>query len=452
MPSVTGQTVDREVVSYFCCPEIYGACTVDPSDELDGNYFGVTAPRTGQHASGYINALAERSSDGTTRLGTATLAALPLSSSEKVQHLLSERYVANQSTSGWRSTRDDLQRRVYYAVRPLLGVSVRKHLQRRALRGWDQIPFPSWPVDRTVDSLFEQFLVSSMRAHGVDQIPFIWFWPDGHQSCCIVTHDVEEAAGVNACDGVMDLDSRVGIKSSFQFVPEGRYQVSRQLLERVRSRGFEVNVHDLNHDGKLYNSRQEFLRRAEKINRYVMEYDAKGFRSAVLYRNVSWYDAFRFAYDMSVPNVAHLDPQRGGCCTIMPYFIGNIVELPLTTIQDYSLFHILGDYSLDVWKRQAYLIIQNHGLLSFNVHPDYLATAPARSTYTALLDHLATLRADGRTYFARPGEVEQWWRARSQMKLVCEHARWRITGPGCEQAVVAYASVDQNQLSYSFRQ
>ena len=36
----------------------------------------------------------------------------------------------------------------------------------------------------------------------------------------------------------------------------------------------------------------------------------------------------------------------------MPYFIGNILELPLTTIQDYSLFHILGDYSISLWQQQ----------------------------------------------------------------------------------------------------
>ena len=53
---------------------------------------------------------------------------------------------------------------------------------------------------------------------------------------------------------------------------------------------------------------------------------------------------------MSVPNVAHLEPQRGGCCTVMPYFVGDVLELPLTTIQDYSLFHILGDYSTTLWK------------------------------------------------------------------------------------------------------
>ena len=62
-----------------------------------------------------------------------------------------------------------------------------------------------------------------------------------------------------------------------------------------------------------------------------------------MYREQQWFDAFEFSYDMSVPNVAHLEPQRGGCCTVMPYFVGDILELPLTTTQDYSLFHILGD-------------------------------------------------------------------------------------------------------------
>jgi len=45
--------------------------------------------------------------------------------------------------------------------------------------------------------------------------------------------------------------------------------------------------------------------------------------------------------NMSVPNVGHLDAQLGGCCTVMPFYIGDILELPLTTTQDYSLFNIL---------------------------------------------------------------------------------------------------------------
>ncbi len=75
---------------------------------------------------------------------------------------------------------------------------------------------------------------------------------------------------------------------------------------------------------------------------------------------------------MSVPNVGHLDPQRGGCCTVMPYLLGDVLELPLTTTQDYSLFHIMRDYSTKHWQRQMNLIMGRHGLISFNIHPDYV--------------------------------------------------------------------------------
>ena len=80
---------------------------------------------------------------------------------------------------------------------------------------------------------------------------------------------------------------------------------------------------------------------ARRINDYAREFGCDGFRSGAMYREQDWFDAFEFSYDMSVPNAAHLEPQRGGCCTVMPYFVGNILELPLTTVQDYSLFHIL---------------------------------------------------------------------------------------------------------------
>ena len=110
----------------------------------------------------------------------------------------------------------------------------------------------------------------------------------------------------------------------------------RNFLSSIRGRGFEVVVHDLNHDGHLYKTRKQFLERAAKINAYGREYRAKGFRAGVLYRKQLWYDALDFEYDMSVPNVAHLDPQRGGCCTVMPYFLGNLLELPVTTTQDYT--------------------------------------------------------------------------------------------------------------------
>jgi hypothetical protein len=181
----------------------------------------------------------------------------------------------------------------------------------------------------------------------------------------------------------------------------------------------------------------------------LKEYGARGFRAAVLYRRLDWYDAFEFSYDMSVPNVGHLDPQLGGCCTVMPYFIGNVLELPLTTTQDYTLFNIFSDYSLDLWQRQIRLITENHGLVSFIVHPDYVRERGARETYVCLLAHLARLRSQGDIWMALPGEVDRWWRERAQMTIVGEGGRWRIEGPGQERARLAYANLDGDRISYT---
>jgi hypothetical protein len=265
-----------------------------------------------------------------------------------------------------------------------------------------------------------------------------------------MSHVVESLSGLKYCPRLMDLNDSFGIKSSFQIVPEDRYDVPPSLLENIRKRGFEVNVHDLNHDGHLFSKREQFLCRAEQINNYAQAWGAVGFRSAVLYRNVDWYEALDFSYDMSIPNVGHLDPQRGGCCTVFPYFIGNILELPVTATQDYSLFHVLGDYSLRLWKQQIALIRAKHGLMSFIIHPDYIIAKAAQRSYCELLSYLCELRSQGKTWIALPGEVAAWWRLRSKMDLVYEGGSWRIKGQGSERARLAYAVLVDDKIVYEF--
>lgn len=292
----------------------------------------------------------------------------------------------------------------------------------------------------------EQLLLLSLRAGGVDRIPFIWFWPNGSPSCAIMTHDIETQAGCEYCPTLMDIDDAFGIKASFQVIPEERYQVSAELLEEIRRRGFEICVHDLNHDGHLYKNREQFLERAAKINAYRNEFRADGFRAAVLYRKQVWFDALRFSFDMSVPNVAHLDPQRGGCCTVMPYFLGDILEIPVTATQDYTLFNILSDYSIDLWKRQAEIVMQKHGCVSFIVHPEYIRSTREQTIYKELLTHLDLLRRDNGLWIATPGEVNRWWRQRAALKLVQNGAGWQVEGPGYERARIAYATEEAGRL------
>jgi len=263
-----------------------------------------------------------------------------------------------------------------------------------------------------------------------------------------MTHDVESEAGVDFIDTIMELDKSARVPASFQLIPETKYAISDVLLRQIRSQGFEVNIQDLNHDGRLFDDRKVFLNRARKINDYSREYRALGYRSGVMYRNLDWYDAFEFDYDMSVPNVAHLDPQHGGCCTVMPYFIGKILELPLTTVQDYFLFFILKDYSIDLWKRQIEMIKRQHGMISFIVHPDYVIAKRNLATFKTLLEYLSCLRESGSVWCALPGQVNQWWRQRSRMRLRCREAGWTIEGEGCERARIAYAYLEDGKFSY----
>jgi len=373
---------------------------------------------------------------------------LPFDPDQVIENMRREHYAA--SMISWRENffSSKRVRSAYYIARGLLPTGFRRRLQRAYFGGWDRKAFPRWPVDFSVDSIHQTVLRLAMEARSVRKIPFIWFWPDGCQSCLVMTHDVETRLGRDFTSQLMDLDDSHGFKASFQVVPEKRYEVPDAYIQEIRGRGFEFNIHDLNHDGKLYRDREEFLRRAAKINAYARQYGASGFRAGSLYRNPEWFDAFEFSYDMSIPNVAHLEPQRGGCCTIMPFFIGRILELPLTTAEDYSLFYVLNEFSIDLWKQQFELITSRHGMASFIAHPDYLLELRARKTYETLLSYLSKRAATDKVWKALPGEVDRWWRARTEMRLVSRGSDWEIQGPQKERGQVAFAVLDGHQLRY----
>ncbi|MHB8413706.1 MAG: polysaccharide deacetylase family protein [Candidatus Acidiferrales bacterium] len=446
--------MDIALANYFRCPERFAGLGVgaDRSSEIGFFQFGDGITCYGRCVGG------TPSRDAASQHLTNTLHAirfeqeqlrLPFDFTEVVDNLRHERYPSNPGPTLDGFMNNSATRWAYYLLRPSLPVPVRKHLQRARLSGWKKITFPHWPVDFTVDSLMERVLALVLKSQGMTSAPFIWFWPNGAPSCAIMTHDVEGTRGRDFCGKLMDLDDSFGMKSAFQIIPGMGHVQRNGFLSNFRARGFEINVHDLNHDGFLFREKEEFLRHAKQINRYAKEFRAEGFRSGAMYRNQDWFDAFEFSYDMSVPSVAHLEPQRGGCCTVMPYFIGKILELPLTTIQDYSLFHILGDYSIDLWKQQIDLIIQKHGLVSFITHPDYLIKKRAQSVYLDLLAHLAQLRAEKKLWRSLPAEVNRWWRNRSQMSLVQDGDRWRIEGPDSERARIAYASLQGDRVAYS---
>ena len=427
--------MSRLIVDHYKCPERYTHLVPEREFLVDLRnlfepYFQVLLANGNQRSSA----------------GGETAPQLLTKAEEAIQDLRLERYASDSHNNVLRSPVAS----VYYFFRPLLARAIRQYIQRAYLSGWKKLTIPQWPVDTTVDDLLAQLLLGMLRSDGTTKrIPFIWFWPDGASSCAIMTHDIETETGVRHCSALMDIDAGFGMPAAYQVVPEDRYHVSAAFIDEIKKRGFEVNVQDLNHDGLLFKDEREFCRRAHRINQYGEKFGARGFRAGALYRNHEWLRALTFEYDMSVPNVAHLDPQRGGCCTVLPYFIDHILELPVTTTQDYSLFHILHQHSLDLWKQQIDLIRQKNGLISFIIHPDYLTSGSAGSVYRGLLSYLAELRDRERLWIATPGEVNDWWRQRAQLSIVENGAGFRVEGPGAERARIAYAQEQMGQLTVS---
>src|SRR5216684_3536436 len=108
------------------------------------------------------------------------------------------------------------------------------------------------------------------------------FLPSGQKFAVVLTHDVEGAAGVHRCRELMRLERRLGFRSSFNFIPEGNYKVPSELRNELASHGFEIGIHDLKHDGRLFASRREFSRKALRINGYLRDWNAAGFRSGFM--------------------------------------------------------------------------------------------------------------------------------------------------------------------------
>lgn len=202
-------------------------------------------------------------------------------------------------------------------------------------------------------------------------------WPEGKEFALVLTHDVESAAGQDNCRALMALEQELGFVSSFNFVPE-RYPVSQALRQELTANGFEVGVHGLNHDGKLFSSEAIFRQRAGKINDYARQWGARGFRAPAMHHNLAWIGRYLdVAYDLSTFDTDPFEPQADGVGTIFPFVVQGpngraYVEMPYTLPQDHGLFIILGETNIDIWRRKLRWIAEKGGMALLNVHPDYM--------------------------------------------------------------------------------
>jgi hypothetical protein len=318
-------------------------------------------------------------------------------------------------------------KRLYYQLKPYLPWGLRMAVRRLVARRKRRTCQDIWPINEAAG-----------------QPPEGWpGWPEGKKFALVLTHDVEGPDGLAKCRQLMQLEKELGFRSVFNFIPEGDYAVSRELREELVENGFEVGVHDLHHDGKLYWTRQDFSENARWINHYLKEWSAKGFRSGFMLHNLEWLHDLDIQYDASTFDTDPFEPQPDGAGTIFPFWvprpearkaeIGNrnaiqpsafshqlagdgYIELPYTLPQDSTLFLSLRETSPEIWLRKLDWIVQRGGMALVNVHPDYLCfpggpasprTFPAEF-YLQLLQYVRSSYA-GACWQPLPCEIAAFW-------------------------------------------
>jgi glycosyltransferase involved in cell wall biosynthesis len=299
-----------------------------------------------------------------------------------------------------------VSRRIYYRFKPYLPWALRMAVRRLVAQMQRRLYADTWPIDQTAGT-----------------VPPGWpGWRDGKKFALVLTHDVEGEFGLAKTNQLMELESQLGFRSSFNFIPQGEYRVTPELRAELSAKGFEVGVHDLRHDGKLYWRREEFPENARAINGYLKEWGARGFRSGFMLHDRECLNGLDIEYDASTFDTDPFEPQPEGVHTIFPFWVsrpngGGYVELPYTLAQDSTMFLVLREKNSDIWKRKLDWIVQRGGMALVNVHPDYVSFDQNKKTpaefsaeiYREFLQYVAKTYG-GQYWNALPREVASWYR------------------------------------------
>lgn len=318
-------------------------------------------------------------------------------------------YVLGEKSFG--ENRYDLStiKRAYYQLKPVLPrfmINVLKKINSSLAADQSTL---SWPVEDRFVKFQWEILGNALNISRKSSIQFQHFWPKGKNFAFVLTHDVETGTGQAFIRAVADLEEELGFRSSFNFVPE-KYPLDFNLMEELKVRGFEVGVHGLRHDGKLFFSKDQFLKRAEKINTYLQDFGAVGFRAPLTHRNPEWMQSLKLEYDLSFFDTDPYEPVPGGAMSIWPYTLGNFIELPYTLVQDSTLLYTLEQKDPGLWLDKLEFLEKYYGMALLNSHPDYLKD---KNLFNIYRDFLINVKNKGGYWHALPKEVAAWWKKRA---------------------------------------
>jgi glycosyltransferase involved in cell wall biosynthesis len=355
---------------------------------------------------------------------------LPFDPDEVILNYWSERYTAVVHGGNVRGLRRSSMR-AYYQLRPLLPRTLQICLRRWFAHLQSRSSFPRWPIETCLHDFFD-LMLAMLTSISDEPVPSIAPWPSGYSWALVLTHDVELAGGWAARQPVQEVERAHGVRSSWNLVPR-RYEVDRDDVGALLAEGFEVGVHGLHHDGRDLASLKLWTARLPSIRAAAVDWGAAGFRSPALHRRWEWMSMPGLDYDSSCPDSDPFEPQAGGCCTWLPFFNGETVELPITLVQDHTLFVILRKESEAIWIDKTLFLRARGGMAMMVTHPDYLVDQRILGAYQRFLEQFAS---DPSAWKALPRDVSSWWRRRACSSLERDGEGWRVVGPASAEARV----------------
>ena len=262
------------------------------------------------------------------------------------EYYLFEEYLAREDR------RPPARMQAYYRIKSLIPAALRHRLNSAAIKMRGRREFPRWPCESALIDYWRNWLQASLETVNASDGWHIGFWPGGMNSCVVLTHDVEGPIGMRQMERMADLEERYNFRSAWN-LPLAQYEIDWDLVGRLRQRGFEFGAHGLSHDGRLFRSQGDFSELAPILQRLARDRGLIGFRAPSTLRRAEWIGELAFDFDCSFSDSDPYEPQPGGTCSVFPFFLANLVELPYTMPQDHTLIHLLRRRPTEVWAAKA---------------------------------------------------------------------------------------------------
>jgi hypothetical protein len=302
--------------------------------------------------------------------------------------------------------------KLFYNVKPIIPRKLQLFLRRRISRYKRKKHHHLWPIDPATGTA-----------------PRGWQgWPASRSFALVLSHDVDTKKGLERVLDLLRIEKALGFKSAFNFVPE-RYKVPPALVAQVKAEGFEVGVHGLKHDGKLFKSRKIFNQRAQRINHYLKAWEARGFTAPSMICKLEWIHDLNISHSTSSFDSDPFEPVPNPVGTIFPFAVNHsatghtFIELPYTLPQDHALFVILKERGIEIWQQKLDWIAACGGMALLNSHPDYMRFDSGTcgqeeyplAHYESFLNYVRTAY-QGRYWNALPSEMARFWRSKDKDK------------------------------------